>query len=85
MQDQCTTDSFSCRLSKSEHSPGQRAPPPLASRCAPWLYEWSCTAGLCAADRAAVEGFPWPGRRQGWTELGGRSPGLRLLAAVLPP
>jgi hypothetical protein len=32
----------------------------------------------------AVEGFPWPGRPRGWTQLGGRSPGLRLAAAVLP-
>jgi hypothetical protein len=41
-------------------------------------------AGLCAADRDAVEGVPWPGRRRGWAELGGRSPGLPLAAAVLP-
>ena len=41
-------------------------------------------AGLCAADRAAVEGFPWPGRRRGWAQLGSRSPGLPLAAAVLP-
>jgi len=41
-------------------------------------------AGLCAADRDAVEGFPWPRRPRGWTQLGGCSPGLRLAAAVLP-
>jgi hypothetical protein len=40
--------------------------------------------GLCAAGASAVEGFPWPGRPHGWTQLGGRSPGLRLAAAVLP-
>jgi hypothetical protein len=39
-------------------------------------------AGLCAADRDAVEGVPWPGSPRGWAELGSRSPGLRLLAAV---
>src|SRR5262249_38810970 len=27
---------------------------------------------------------PWPGRPRGWALLGGRSPGLRLAAAVLP-
>ncbi len=41
-------------------------------------------AGLCAADRDAVEGFPWPGRPRGWAPLGSRSPGLPLAAAVLP-
>jgi hypothetical protein len=41
-------------------------------------------AGLCAADRDAVEGFPWPGRPRGWAQLGSRSPGLPLAAAVLP-
>jgi len=38
MQDQCTTASFSCLLSKSEHSPGQRAPDTRAlgsPRCTP--------------------------------------------------
>ena len=39
-------------------------------------------AGLCAADRDAVEGFPWPGRPRGWAPLGSRSPGLPLAAAV---
>ena len=42
-------------------------------------------AGLCAADRDAVEGFPWPGRPRGWAQLGGRSPGLPLAAAVCRP
>src|SRR5262249_45654427 len=37
--------------------------------------------GLCAADQDTVEGFPWPGRRRGWAQLGSRSPGLRLAAA----
>ena len=41
-------------------------------------------AGLCAADRDAVEGFPWPGKPRGWAQLGSRSPGLPLAAAVLP-
>ena len=40
-------------------------------------------AGLCATDRDAVEGFPWPGRPRGWAQLGSRSPGLHLAAAVL--
>jgi len=35
-------------------------------------------------DRDAVEGFPRPGSPRGWAQLRGRSPGLRLLAAVLP-
>src|SRR5262249_33095040 len=48
------------------------------------LVDWSFTARLCAADRDAVEGFPWPGRPRGWAQLGGRSPGLHLAAAVLP-
>jgi hypothetical protein len=39
-------------------------------------------AGLCATDRDAVEGFPWPGRPRGWAQRGGRSPGLPLAAAV---
>jgi hypothetical protein len=42
-------------------------------------------AGLCAADRDAVEGFPWPGRPRGWAQLGSRSPGLPLAAAVSRP
>ena len=57
------------------------APRPLPGRSGV-LFDWSLTAGLCAADRAAVEGFPWPERRRGRAELGGRSPGLRLAAAV---
>ena len=42
-------------------------------------------AGLCAAARDAVEGFPWPGRPRGWAPLGSRSPGLPLAAAVFRP
>ena len=46
------------------------------------LVERSLTAGLCAEDRDAVEGFLWSGRARGWAPLGSRSPGLRLVAAV---
>jgi len=42
-------------------------------------------AGLYAADRDAVEGFPWRGRPRGGAPLGGRSPGLPLAAAVFRP
>src|SRR5262249_54951424 len=59
------------------HTPAQVAP----LRC---RSNGLVLAGLCAAARAAVEGFPWPGRPRGWVQLGGRSPGLRLAAAVLP-
>src|SRR5215471_4016276 len=51
-----------------------------ASRNGVW-FDGSLTAGLCAADWDAVEGFPWPGSPRGWTQLGGRSPSLRLAAA----
>ena len=57
------------------------APRPLPGRSGV-LFDWSLTAGLCAADRAAVEGFPWPERPRGWAPLRGCSPGLRLAAAV---
>jgi hypothetical protein len=60
------------------------APRPLPGRSG-LLFDWSFTTGLCAADRAAVEGVPWPGSPRGWAELGGRFPGLRLLAAGFPP
>src|SRR5262249_14373055 len=60
---------------------GLAAPKPLPGRSG-LLFDWSFTAGLCAADRAAVEGVPWPGRPRGWAQLRGRSPGLRLAAAV---
>ena len=49
---------------------GQRAPPPLAGRCAPLLDTWSLTTGLCAADTGAVEGSPWPGRVSAASGLG---------------
>jgi hypothetical protein len=55
--------------------------------CAPpgWRASVACRA-LCCGGRAAVEGFPWPGRPRGWAPLGSRSPGLHLAAAVvLPP
>jgi hypothetical protein len=48
------------------------------------LFEWSFTGWAVCRGSGAVEGFPWPGRPRGWTQLGGRSPGLRLAAAVLP-
>src|SRR5262252_9104453 len=64
-------------------TPGAGRPQTPASRNGVW-FDRSLTAGLCAADRAAVEGFPWPGRPRGWTQLGSRSPALRLAAAVLP-
>ena len=63
----------------------QRAPTPLPAET---LDCWSIgllLAGLCAADRDAVEGFPWPGRPRGWAPLGSRSPGLPLAAAVCRP
>jgi hypothetical protein len=41
---------------------GQRAPPPLAGRCAPWLDEWSFTAGLCAAGHRGRARAPSPER-----------------------
>ena len=63
---------------------GLGTPRPLPGRSG-LLVEWSFTAGLCAADRDAVEGFPWPGRPRGWAPLGGRPPGLRLAAAVCRP
>jgi len=56
------------------HTPAQVAP-------LRWRSNGLVLAGLCAADRAAVEGFPWPRRPRGWTQLAGRSPGLRLAAA----
>jgi hypothetical protein len=40
------------------------APRPLPGRSGVW-FDWSLTTGLCAADRDAVEGFPWPGRHRG--------------------
>src|SRR5215475_12384787 len=47
-----------------------------------------CSMGLllpgCVPRIVAVEGCPWPGRPRGWAQLGGRSPGLPLAAAVLP-
>jgi hypothetical protein len=60
---------------------GLGAPRPLPGRSGA-LFDWSFTAGLCAAERDAVEGFPWPGRPRGWAQRGGRSPGLPLAAAV---
>src|SRR5262249_51872839 len=65
-------------------TPGAGRPLTPASRNGLW-FGWSLTAGLWAADREAVEGFPWPGRPRGWAPLGSRSPGLPLAAAVLPP
>jgi hypothetical protein len=38
----------------------QRAPTPLAGRCAPWLYERSFTAGLCAAGHRGRGRAPLP-------------------------
>jgi len=63
---------------------GFGTPRPLPGRSG-LLFDGSFTAELCAADRDAVEGFPWPGRRRGRAQLGSRSPGLPLAAAVLPP
>src|SRR5262252_7799430 len=54
------------------YTPGAGRPLTPASRNGVW-FDWSLTAGLCAADRDAVEGFPWPGRRRGWAQLGSRS------------
>jgi hypothetical protein len=65
---------------------GATGPPtPRASLRSQGRSSGLALAGLCAAERDAAEGFPWPGRPHGWAQLGGRSPGLRLLAAVLPP
>src|SRR5215471_7560599 len=64
---------------------GGSAPPDPCQAAAGCCSSGLLRAGLCAADRDAVEGFPWPGRPRGWAQLGSRSPGLRLLAAVLPP
>jgi len=62
---------------------GQRAPPPLAGRCAPLLDTWSFTTGLCAADTGAVEGSPWPERVSAASGLG-RSAGAAPLACGWP-
>ena len=51
------------------HTLGVRHPQTPASRNG-LLFDWSFTAGLCAADRDTVEGFPWPGRPRGWAQLG---------------
>src|SRR5215510_6730858 len=64
--------------------PGGSTPPDPCQTAAGCCSMGLLLAGLCAADRDAVEGFPWPGRPRGWTQLGGRSPGLPLAAAVLP-
>jgi hypothetical protein len=60
------------------------APTPLPAETDCWSIGL-LRAGLCAAGASAVEGFPWPERRRGRAEIGGRSPGLRLLAAGFPP
>ena len=66
-------------------SAGAACPPsPRRSLCSQGRSSGLALAGLCAADRDAVEGFPWPGRPRGWAPLGSRSPGLPLAAAVLP-
>lgn len=60
------------------------APPNPCQAAAECRSSGLLLAGLCAADRDTVEGFPWPGRPRGWAPLGSRSPGLPLAAAVLP-
>jgi hypothetical protein len=54
------------------------APRPLPGRSGV-VFDGSLTAGLCAADRAAVEGFPWPGRVGG-----GQGSGAAPLACIWP-
>ena len=83
-----TGDVHACRTRRRRGlagSAGAACPPtPRASLRSQGRSSGLLLAGLCAADRDAVEGVPWPGRRRGWTQLGSRSPGLRLAAAVLP-
>src|SRR5262249_8627313 len=63
--------------------PGGWAPPdPCQPQRIVVRLVFYCRAVCC--DRAAVEGVPWPGRPRGGAQLGGRSPGLGLAAAVLP-
>ena len=63
----------------------QRAPTPLAGRCAPWLYEWSLTgrAVCCRAPGAGPCSCPLTARRGGGGQDGGRplaaARGCRLL------
>jgi hypothetical protein len=44
------------------------------------FYCWAVCRGS-----GPVEGFPWLGRPRGWAQLGSRSPGLPLAAAVFRP
>jgi len=62
---------------------GGSAPP---NPCQPKriVVRWVFYCRAVCGDRDAVEGFPRPGSPRGWAQLRGRSPGLRLLAAVLP-
>jgi hypothetical protein len=68
---------------------GQRAPTPLAGRCAPLLNEWSFTGRAVCYEHEAGGRLPMAGACLGGlgdgAQLGGRSPGLRLAAAVLRP
>jgi hypothetical protein len=84
-----TADVYACRTRRGRGlaaSAGAACPPtPRQSLRSQGRSSGLALAGLCAADRDTVEGFPWPGRPRGWAQLGSRSPGLPLAAAVLPP
>src|SRR5215470_14844028 len=81
-----TADVYACRTRRRRGlaaSAGAACPPtPRQSLRSQGRSSGLALAGLCAAERDAVEGFPWPGRPRGWAQLGSRSPGLPLAAAV---
>src|SRR6516165_8493957 len=68
-------------LAWADVHPGGWAPP---DPCQPQriVVRWVFYCRAVCRDRDAAEGFPWPGSPRGWVELGGRSSGLRLAAAV---
>ena len=84
-----TGDARACRTRRGRGLAGPRGgnvpPTPRGSLRSQGRSNGLLLAGLCAAERDAVEGFPWPGRPRGWAQLGSRSPGLPLAAAVFRP
>ena len=70
---------------------GQRAPTPLAGRCAPLEVDWSFTAGLCAAGHRGRARAPSPDRQPWqrgpwrWPAPGSRTRLPIAAALFLPP